>query len=432
MSQESVAELVTAFHANDAAAVDRVLERHPELKSRLDDPAPGAPFGTTALLEAVKRGNREMVDVLLRAGADINARSHWWAGSFGVLDQDHDPDFLAFLIGRGATVDVHAAARFGMLDRLDELLSSDPTLVHARGGDGQTPLHFAKTVEVARYLLDRGADIDARDIDHEGTPAQWMVRDRAEVARYLVERGCTTDILLAAALGDIALVRRHLESDPQCIHTRTTEQYFPKRDPRAGGHIYVWTLGVNKTAHVIAAELGHREIFRLLMERSPDALKLVVACWLGDKPLADGLIVDNPGLPTGLSEEDRRALPQAAQENNADSVRLMLAIGWPVDARGQHGGTALHWAAFHGNAEMARTVLQYHPSLELHDRDFDGTPLGWALHGSVHGWRPDGGDYAGVVEALLEAGAQPPSPDAAARASEKIRTMLRRRGLLRE
>src|SRR5918999_2858561 len=143
-----VAELVTAFHANDAAAVGRALERHPELKSRLDDPAPGAPFGATALIAAVKRRNREMVDVLLRAGADINARSHWWAGSFGVLDEDHEPDFLAFLIARGATIDVHAAARFGMLDRLDELLSANPALVRARGGDGQTPLHFAKTVEV--------------------------------------------------------------------------------------------------------------------------------------------------------------------------------------------------------------------------------------------------------------------------------------------
>ena len=425
-----VDELVTAFHANDAAAVDRLLERHPALKSKLDDPATGAAFGGTALLEAAKRGNREMVDVLLRAGADINARSHWWAGSFGVLDHDHDPDFLAFLIGRGATVDVHAAVRFGMLDRLDELLSADPSLVHARGGDGQTPLHFAKTVEVARYLLDRGADIDARDIDHEGTPAQWMVRDRPDVARYLVERGCTTDILLASALGDITLVRTLIESEPRSIHTRVTEKYFPRRDPRGGGHIYIWTLGANKTAHMIARELGHREIFRLLMERSPGSLKLTVACWLHDNALAEELIADDPRLPSSLSDDEQRALPDAAQENNTGSVRLMLSVGWPVDARGQHAGTALHWAAFHGNAEMIRTIIEYHPSLELHDRDFDGTPLGWALHGSLHGWHRATGDYVGAVEALLGAGARPPSPDSATGASEKVRAVLRARGLL--
>ena len=76
-----------------------------------------------------------------------------------------------------------------------------------RGGDGKTPLHFARTIEVASYLLDHGADIDARDIDHESTPAQYMLDHRVEVARYLVQKGCRTDILLAAAVGDVDRVR---------------------------------------------------------------------------------------------------------------------------------------------------------------------------------------------------------------------------------
>ena len=42
--------------------------------------------------------------------------------------------------------------------------------------------------------------IDARDIDHESTPAQYAVRERPDVARYLASRGCWTDILMAAAL----------------------------------------------------------------------------------------------------------------------------------------------------------------------------------------------------------------------------------------
>ncbi len=62
------------------------------------------------------------------------------------------PKLAAYAIERGAVVDVHAAARLGMMDRLRELISLDPSLVHARGGDGQTPLHFASSVEVAAYL----------------------------------------------------------------------------------------------------------------------------------------------------------------------------------------------------------------------------------------------------------------------------------------
>src|SRR5262245_49851671 len=206
---DALSALDRAVCANDAARVRAALEQYPALKSHLDAPLPSGAFGATPLLAAVHHGNREMVEVLLAAGADVNARSHWWAGSFGVLDDDHG--LAPFLIERGATVDVHAAARLGMLERLDALVPADPGLVHARGGDGQTPLHFASSMAIADYLLDRGADIDARDVDHESTPAQWMVRDRPVVARHLIARGCRTDLLLAAALGDAARVRRHLD-----------------------------------------------------------------------------------------------------------------------------------------------------------------------------------------------------------------------------
>src|SRR5213593_4184040 len=143
--------LASAVKANDATQVDQVLQRHPGLKSRLNDPLPDSPFGGTALLGAVQRTNREMIDVLLRAGADINARSHWWAGGFGVLDDDRG--LASFLIERGAIVDANAAARLGMLGKLEELVSANPAVVHARGGDGQTPLHVAASIEVADFLL---------------------------------------------------------------------------------------------------------------------------------------------------------------------------------------------------------------------------------------------------------------------------------------
>ncbi len=160
-----------------------------------------------------------MLDVLLAAGADINAKSRWWAGGFGIL-HSADPGLATYAIERGAGVDVHAAARLGMRDRLGELIEADAELVHSRGGDGQTPLHFACSVEIAHYLLDHGAAIDARDVDHESTPGQYMLDTRQDVARFLVTRGCQTDLLMAAALGDLALTRKHLDADPACIRLR--------------------------------------------------------------------------------------------------------------------------------------------------------------------------------------------------------------------
>ena len=81
---------------------------------------------------------------------------------------------------------------------------------------------------------------------------------------------------------------------------------------------------------------------------------------------------------------------------------MWLARGRP----GQHQATPLHWAAFHGNDEMAQAILHLGPPLEVTDADFHGTPLGWAIHGSEHGWHSSSGNYAATVEALLKSGAK--------------------------
>jgi len=417
----------------DAARVRDVLERYPELRTKIDDPLPDYGFGQHALFAAVQRSDRATIDVLLRAGANIRKRTEWWAGGFGVLD-DCDPSMVEFLTERGAVLDAHAASRLGMMAKLREFVAADPGLIHARGGDGQTPLHFASTVEVAEFLLANGAEIDARDVDHESTPAQYMLRveqwrhyprDRQDVARYLVSRGCRTDILMAAALGDADLVRRHLDAGAECIRMSVSEKWFPKQDPRAGGTIYIWKLGANRTAHSVARDFGHEEVFQLLMERTPEDLKLALACELGDEAVFHEFLSKHPEAPKTLSEADRRKLPDAGQNNNTKAVRLMLEAGWPVDTPGEMGATALHWAGFNGNAEMAREILRFHPALELKSREYEGTALGWAVFGSGNGWRRDTGDYVGTVQALLEAGAVVPPNAEDLEPSEAVLEVLR-------
>jgi hypothetical protein len=68
---------------------------------QIDDPL--FPFDSPAIVFAAGRGLRQIVDALLNAGANINPRSKWWAGSFGVLDSA-DPELAAYLIERGGIV----------------------------------------------------------------------------------------------------------------------------------------------------------------------------------------------------------------------------------------------------------------------------------------------------------------------------------------
>jgi ankyrin repeat protein len=422
-TNDTVEELKQAFRRDKAIVVRQILDRHPELKAKINEPI--GPFDSPAIVNA---RSPEMLDVLLAAGADLNAKSSWWAGGFGLL-HGASRDLADYAIKRGAFVDIHAAARLGMLDRVEELMGSDAQLVHACGGDGQTPLHFAGTIDIAAFLLDQGADIDARDADHESTPAQYMIDDRQEVARYLIQRGCKTDILMAAALGNMDLVRRHLDTDPASIRMRVSEEFFPMISPKAGGTIYQWKLGWHLSAHRVARKFGHDEVYKLLMDRSPDEVKLIEACWLDDQATLQALGADRPDLARRLLAGDQRQAAHAARSNEAAVVRAMLKAGLPVDARGQHNATPLHWAAFHGNCEMVNAILPFGPSLEATDGDFNGTPLGWAIHGSQNGWYAQTADYAATVEVLIKAGARLPERLGG---TEAVREVLRRHGMKEE
>jgi ankyrin repeat protein len=379
------------------------LQAHPELKELIN--APIGPFDSPAICGV---RSRAMLDLLLEYGADIDARSQWWAGGFCLLDSA-DEDLAHYAVRRGARVGVHQAARLGWLDELKRLIEEKPNRVTERGGDGKHPLHFARNIEVAKFLLDHGAEIDAKDIDHESTPARYLIGEHRKVARFLVERGAKTDIFLSAALGDLALVQKHLDSNPEIIRHRIDDKSFPMSNPRAGGTIYNWTLGRGSSPHRVAKKFGHENVLKFLLDRSPPDVQLINYCWLHDESAVKGLLARRPETVTEISKEEARSLPDAARDHDHLALRLFLQAGLPIDARGQHNATALHWAAWHGDARSVELLLKHNPALEESDNDFKCTPLQWAMHGSENGWHKSEGDYPIVARLLLKAGAKLPA-----------------------
>jgi ankyrin repeat protein len=426
-SEDPVEALTAAVKANSASLVRDVLARHPSLQSSVNEPLPNYGFAAPALFAAVNHQNREMIDILLDAGANINERTRWWAGSFGVLDSA-PTELATYLISRGAVADIHAAARLGMIDRVREFLNGDPQLVHARGGDGQFPLHFASTVEIASLLLDSGAEIDARDIDHESTAIQYMVSirpHRHDVARYLISRGAQTDILAASALGDLASVERILNDDPETVRLTVSERHFPKRDPRAGGSIYFFGFGFTRSPHMIAHQFGHTAVFDLLMQRSAPWLRLIQAVEIGDGSLAQQILQQHPTIFSRLAATAARRIVGVALRNNTRALELLLGYGWPPNATLENNQTALHYACWHGNLAMAQSLLQHNATVNVFETEHGGSPLGWALHGSLNSWERDKGDYPAVVKALLAAGADIPKPEGPLQATEEVLEIIR-------
>jgi ankyrin repeat protein len=403
-STKSPVELFkAAVEMGDVDQVRQLLRSHRDLVSHINEPM----FSFKSQAVHVARTNLDLLDLLLAHGADLNARTGWEKGGFGVLEQV-EPEQAAALIARGARIDIWAAANLGMMGALATLVAGDPALVHAKGGDGKRPLHFARTVEIARFLIEHGAEIDALDDDHDSTPAQHLIGDRPDVAGFLVAKGARSDLLLAAALGDLGLVRRHLDAEPGSIAMRVDQDWFAMIDTAAnGGHIYQWTLGFHVSAFDVARKRGHAEVVALLLQRAGPLDRLLDALWCGDDARADAVLAADPQLADRAPDKALRQVADAARNNNAAAVRAMLRHGFPVTALSQHGATPLHWAAFHGNADMLEDVLRYNPPINAQDRQYNGTPMDWLIHGALDPWRGiSTGRHGACVRPLLDAGAQ--------------------------
>ncbi len=260
-------EFVGAVEAKDGAAVRALLEAHAPLRDQID--APWLSFDAPAIVHSVP--DREMVDLLLEFGADVNAKSSWWAGGFTALHHatgrmlGFDAEQAAYLIHRGAEVDAWAAAGLEMMDRLAEIVEARPGVLNQPGPDGMRPLHFAATPAVADYLLDRGADIDARCIDHHGSALQWSLgNNNPELARHLLSRGADADIFACAAIGDVARVAAALDGDPKLVNARMDQE-------APGGYVYLYTsIGRECTPLHAAASHDQADVLQLLLDRGAD------------------------------------------------------------------------------------------------------------------------------------------------------------------
>ncbi|MDP7135588.1 MAG: ankyrin repeat domain-containing protein, partial [Planctomycetota bacterium] len=119
-----------------------------------------------SIIEAIRKGNIEAVKQHLAAGMDVNGRDNW-----------------------GRTV-LHKASGWQGQREIVELLISNGADVNAKRSDGAIPLHYAvyyDRMENVEILLSKGADLNAKDGDQKGaTPlheAAW--RSREEIVDLL-------------------------------------------------------------------------------------------------------------------------------------------------------------------------------------------------------------------------------------------------------
>jgi ankyrin repeat protein len=162
-----------------------------------------------------------------------------------------------------------------------------------------------------------------------------------------------------------------------------------------------------RSAYAMAFVSGQAEVAAFLAERGAKTElspldQFVGACAHADPAELDRLLsTPPPNLPLS---GNHRLLSDLAAEHRTSAVRGLLAAGMPVDARGEWGGTALHWACWKGYADLVELLIEHGAPLETEDHEFHAPPSGWMHHGTINCCQGDG-NYARVARLLVAAGA---------------------------
>jgi ankyrin repeat protein len=380
----------TAVVLGDAARVRAEIAGDPALATTRDPSTGWTPLHAVCasrwlrLDPARAPGLVDVARMLLDAGADPTALTSGpragWTPLRCAIAGAANPGIVRLLLERGAVPGDHDLylACFGGDDResLRLLLERAPNVRETTALSA--PISVSDT-EAVRMLLAAGADpnrllpADGFGSSHEGEPPLPPLS-------AAIQSGCR------AELADLLLSHG---ADPNSA------------DPDG------------RSPYRLATSLGRADLIELLRRHGARddttvAERFLSACLRGDEADARDLLAADPALAGRLTDAERGdAIVLAAGRGDTEAVRLMLDLGFPIDARaGDNDGTALHAAAYNGSADTARLLLARGADIESRDTTWDSVPLEWAKVGS--GERPRSNprpDWAATVRILLEAGA---------------------------
>lgn len=381
-------------------------------------------------MAAANNGQFKMVQMLVEAGADVNA---WYEHSNTPLlyaaysGHREIYDYLYPLVSEDIrkygereiekgvkkkerlqkkdVEDFIDAAMFGKVEAVKAAIEKEID-INAIGSNGQTALMYAANyvrIPVVQALIDAGADLDILSEEDglgEGKTALMHVAEsffatgkRAEVVKLLVEAGA--NINLKGKDGRTALMLAAMAGYADSIQALI----------EAGADLDAKDDNGN-TAMMLAEGGRHPKIVRLLKqtgasEEGMNEIALIRAAYDGNVEQVRALIQAGADVNHRMNST---ALCNAASRGHDEIVRMLIEAGADVNKRASEGYfNPLLYAAYAGHLEIVRALIGAGADVNVRVEDYYN-PLEYAELGIMEGHHK-GGQHAEVIELLKQAGA---------------------------
>lgn len=310
--------------------------------------------GMTALHWAARKGDVELVDFLVSAGANVAAvtRLGDYTPLLVAMRAGHEGAALS-LVRAGASVTattstgvtpLHFAAQGGSVKVIEAMLAAGADIEAKESASSQTPLMFAASfgrTDAVRYLISRGAEVNVRTprVDLPAVEAEDRAAQRQRTVA-MRERNMTPEERAAAAAADSAREADRAQQGPQpggggtapaqpAAQGQAAAGAIPEGDPDRPLSYSELVGGIGgMTPFLHAVRQGHMETALALLDEGADVNDQMG----GDNASAMLMATMNGHWDLAVKLLERGANPNVASDAGSTPLYAAINLYWAPKA----------------------------------------------------------------------------------------------------